>query len=189
MRRQTLFSGLDPAWSAEDIRLDPTQLPARIAANGEAVPGRRSPVAVIDNDSVTLAQAANGPFLKVPLKSYQSVLLADNASGDGKPGIVLFHENSEFNVPLCIANDADELQDAWQAWGEALGRPLARDGEDAGSRRPTAQLGGLTVSRPRARRANTFFAARRPKFLAKRDLGSAENIRIHAPEAEIIARD
>ena len=189
MRRQTLFGGLDPAWNAGHVRLDPKDLPARVAVGGDAVPGDLSPAATIGTDAVTIARAANGPSLKVPVQSYQAVLLADNASGDGSAGVVLFHENGDLNVPLCIANDCADLEDDWQAWGEALDRPLVYAQADGQVRSAESRLGALTVSRPRARRANTFFAARRPAFLTSRAMGDPDCIRIHAREAEIIARD
>lgn len=127
MRRQTLFSGLDPAWAAGDLRLDPKDLPARIAVTGDAgCPGTRAPTAVIDHNAVILSQAANGPVLSVPVRSYEAVLLAANAAGDGKAGIVLFHQNEDLSVPLCIANDFDTLREDWQLWGETLDKPLAR---------------------------------------------------------------
>ena len=188
MRRQTLFGGLDPAWAGH-VRLDPNDLPARVAVIGDAAPGSVSPVATVGADAVTIARVANGPALKVPVKSYQAVLLADNASADGNAGIVLFHENEELNVPLCIANDRAGLEEDWHAWGEALDRPLVHAEADGQVRAADSRLGALSVSRPRARRANTFFAARRPAFLTKRGLGDPDCIRIHPREAEIIARD
>ena len=189
MRRQTLFGGLDPAWHAGPVRLDPNDLPVRVAVSGDAAPGNVSPVATIGADAVTIARAANGPFLKVPVKSYEAVLLADNASAQGGAGVVLFHENEELNVPLCIANDGADLEEDWHAWGDVLDRPLVYAQTDGRMHAAESRLGALTVSRPRARRANTFFEARRPAFLTKREMGDPDCIRIHAREAEIIARD
>lgn len=136
-----------------------------------------------------LSQAANGPVLSVPVRSYEAVLLAANAAGDGKAGIVLFHQNEDLSVPLCIANDFDTLREDWQLWGETLDKPLARATDVRVPANQASRLGALQVYRPRARRANSFFAARRPAFLTRRQIGNPECIRILPREVEIIARD
>ncbi|MCC0015896.1 MAG: hypothetical protein H6878_06260 [Rhodobiaceae bacterium] len=188
MRRQTLFGGLDPAWVAGAVRLDPNELPARIAAQGDSEPGAASPVAVLDRTSVTIARSARGPFLKVPVASYAGVVLAASAAPGAGAGLVLYHETADFCVPLNVANEGDELEADWRTWGETLSRPLFFAEPDGELHEVGGRLGSLKVGFPRARRANSFFAARRPAFLAGRHVGSAECIRIHPVEAEIIAR-
>ncbi len=186
MRRQTRFGGLDPAWMAASVRLDPNVLPARIAANCDT-----QPVAVIEPKSVTLAPNAGGPFLQVPVGSYEGVVLAECASPGAGAGLVLMHDRADLSVPLCVANeqaglDAD-LEADWHAWGDTLDKPLLFAEADGAVHAANGRLGALAVSRPRPRRANAFFAARRPAFLARRALGDMARVRVFQGEREIIA--
>ena len=182
MRRQTRFGGLDPAWAAASVRLDPDGLPARIAACGGA-----QPVAVIEPDAVTLARRAGGPFLRVPVGSYAGIVLATRAAPGAGAGLVLMHDTPDFCVPLCVANETADLEADWRAWGERLDQQLLFAEADGALHPAEAPLGPLSVSRPRPRRANAFFAQRRPAFLSRRATGDMGRMHVLCGTREIIA--
>lgn len=57
------------------------------------------------------------------------------------------------------------------------------------SRRERTRGGRVAMFPPMARRANRFFADRRPEFLAKRQMGEVHQFVIWRDEDELIARE
>ena len=144
--------------------------------------------ATIEQGCITLEKwtgMVTAQKVRVPISSYRGIALALGAQSV----LTLLHEVPDFCVTLAVydpLHDTDETIRADGAgWAEALGCKLLLDpptGTAAANDLP------LTTQRPRARRANSFFAARRPGFLTKRTAGSTSATAPIRGAREIIAR-
>jgi len=203
MRRQTAGTVEVPEGAGCRVRLDPFELPARVVYSGRDQsghdrhrrPASRQQVAIVGEESVMIRRetGAGVPlYMTVPLSAYQGVLLqvrdAATAGDEALAALHLHHANPDLAVPLMQADDTDDVIADWQAWGRTLRRPLLIRGVDGSICEPYVRLGGLIVRPTAARRANTFFRERRPRFLSKRQVGGAFPGRVYR-ETEIIARD
>ena len=195
MRRQTASTAEVHEGESCRARLDPFELPARVTYLGAARAGTAQHVAIIGQDSVMIrreTEAGVPLYVTVPLAAYSGVLLTANdavhGSGHGPSvALTLHHPNGDLDVPLFEADDTDDVIADWQAWSRTLARPLLIRNSDGEICEPRERLGGLTVKPPMARRANRFFADRRPRFLCERRTGGPAFGAVYA-EAEIIAR-
>ncbi len=195
MRRQTAGTAEVPRGESRHARLDPFELPARVVyhgtprAGGHAAAGQ---VAIIGRDSVMIRRetGAGVPlYVTVPIAAYSGVLLAvRDEPGAPLVELRLHHSNSDLDVPLFEADDTCDVIADWQSWARTLSRPLLIRDADGTITEPYERLGGVVVKPAAARRANRFFAERRPRFLCRRSVGGRLPGLVHR-EAEIIARD
>ncbi len=191
MRRQTAGTAEVPGKGTGAFRLDPFHLPARVDYPATARAGTTTQTAIIDRDRVVIRRmtGAGVPlYVSVPLKSYRGILLTDAAGAPEGVALRLDHANRDLTVPLYEAADDEEVIADWQAWAQALGRPLLIADADGAIHEAQPRLGALRIQRPKARRVNKFFAERRPRFLTRRKPGGRTNGVVHR-EDEIIARD
>jgi hypothetical protein len=173
-------------------------LPARIVYRGAVragtvtKPNAGQQVAIIGADSVMIRRetGAGVPlYVTVPLSAYSGVLLSVHDAPEGRTvALRLHHRNDDLDVPLFEADDTDDVIADWQAWSRTLSRPLLIQNADGEICEPLERLGGVVVKRPLARRANRFFADRRPRFLCERKTGGTLPKTVYR-EDEIIARD
>lgn len=192
MRRQTAGTREVPEGTGRHVRLDPFDLPARVAFAGPARAGAAVHTVVIDREAVMIHRTSTTGlplYISVPVSSYRGVLLsAREEDGAARVVLRLLHANGDLGVPLLEADDADDVIADWRAWGSALGRPLLIEDAEGQVREPFSRLGAVLVKPVKARRVNTFFAERRPRFLCARRVGGPPPGRVHR-EDEIIARD
>jgi hypothetical protein len=154
---------------ASGAELPSTHPAGHLSAMADAVAGSGSVKAIFEPGRIRLEKytgMAAAQSVQVPLSSYRGITLALGAQSV----LTLLHEVEDFCVTLAVYdplhdNDEDILSEG-QRWAENLGCDLLlEDGEDRKSM-------PLAVTRPRPRRANSFFAARRPRFLTRRSTGA-----------------
>lgn len=174
MRRQTAL-GEAIADAGRAMRLDPFALPVRTSvSSGGRAPGAAS--VLLDRHQVVIQRAvANGlPLtLTVPTSAYRGVAvrMEADATGGVRVNLELQHRDPMLSVPLALADDPADIAADWQAWGKVLGLPLLLIEADGRVSEPVERIGRLTVAAPRPRRMHSFFADRRPRFLARRKTG------------------
>jgi hypothetical protein len=184
--------GASAARAAHEACADPKHSPARLAFEADA-PGGSGPdlngvQATIEPGCITLQKQtgmATVQKVRVPISSYRGITLALGAQSV----LTLLHEVPDFCVTLAVYdplhdNDETILADG-EGWAEALGCELLL--EEPGRQTVSKEL-PMATQRPRARRANSFFSARRPRFLTKRSAGDAPLAAPIRGAREIIAR-
>ena len=185
MRYQTAPSGL-PAEGRR--RLDPFALPVSFAApSGGGLPG--------DANFVTLSRNAvqiEGPrgSRTIPTSSYRGVAIRMQATTNDELKVLveLNHPDAASTVILTAADDLVDVAADWRAWARCLGLPMLLIEADGSVTRPVMTLGPVEIAEPKPRRMHSYFANRRPRFLARRKTGWArEQAMLNG--AEIIARD
>jgi hypothetical protein len=170
--RQTATSGIAPAGSGRNLRLDPLSLPVRFDAHDPRADGYTRQIE-LHRERVVLRRAVRGMqmAINVRVSDFTGVALRGN---DEAQTLVLVHRDPSLSVPLLISADGDELTEAWAVWSEIFALPRL----DEGARKPA----------PRRRRSNAI-RTRRPKFLMRRRTGFKRELPIHREEREIIARN
>ncbi|MEO8667946.1 MAG: DUF6101 family protein [Bauldia sp.] len=192
MRRQTALAGGASAGSSRAFRLDPFALPIRYtAALGDGRFGRSS--IHLDRYQATLSPSATGGvqrMLTLPVSAYAGVAVRIVASEDGtiRALVELMHDDPDLSLPLVVADEPEDVAADWQAWGRALNLPLLLIASNGEIVRAADRLGGLTVAAAKPRRRHSYFAARRPRFLARRKAGRKGPAEVVAGR-EIIARN
>jgi len=173
VRRQTATSGINPAGSSRDTRLDPLSLPMSFAAHDVRADGGIRQIE-LHRERVVLRRAVRGMRMAVNVRvsDFLGVALRDIKESQM---LVLRHRDPSLSVTLCVSTDPEEIAEAWQMWSELFSLPQLQDER----REPAA--------RRRRRNAIRF---RRPRFLMRRRIGAllnaANNFR---GEREIIARN
>jgi hypothetical protein len=147
----------------------------------------------IDRERVVLLRQGRGGqpaiTVSVPVKSYAGVavrMTPTDAAGGIEVVVELLHENPQLTLPLIVADEPEEVAADWQAWGRALNLPLLVIEQDGTVKAPLEQIGALILGAPKPRRRHSFFAGRRPRFLARRKPGRADAVEVLAGR-EIIA--
>ena len=162
-----------PAGSGRSFRLDPFTLPVRYAAGSDG--GAQD--FVLDHDRALLRRRLSaGPMvmLTVPVRAYAGVAVRIEAVGQGgdlRVVVELMHRDPALSLPLVVAKEPEDVAADWQAWGRALNLPLLVVSEDGTVKAPVERIGALTVAESKPRRRYSFFADRRPRFLARRKPG------------------
>lgn len=179
--------------SGRGFRLDPNTLPARAAPHAgdgaEATFIIERERAIIRRPSSEAADA--GDMVSVPVADFIGVAVrmepvGDN--GDVRGYVELIHANPSLTLPLVISDDPEDVARDWQAWGRTLDLPLLIIGQDGSIHNPLARNGTVRMARPKPRRRHSYFAKRRPRFLARRKPGRVEDI-VVVRGREIIARN
>ena len=173
MRRQTATSGINPAGSSRNLRLDPLSLPVRFDAHDTRADGGVRQIE-LHRERVVLHRAVLGMQMAINVRV--SDFLGVGLRGiDDAQMLVLVHRDPSLTIPLGASSDRDEIIAAWQMWSEIFGLPQLPEDKPA---EPAAR-----------RRRRNAIRARRPKFLVRRRSGYLLNpVNIHQGENEIIAR-
>ena len=173
MRRQTATSGINPAGSSRNLRLDPLSLPVRFDAHDTRADGGVRQIE-LHRERVVLHRAVLGMQMAINVRV--SDFLGVGLRGiDDAQMLVLVHRDPSLTIPLGASSDRDEIIAAWQMWSEIFGLPQLPEDKPA---EPAAR-----------RRRRNAIRARRPKFLVRRRSGDLLNpANIHQGEHEIIAR-
>jgi len=173
VRRQTKTSGINPAGSSRDLRLDPLSLPVTFAAHDSRADGYVRQVELC-HDRVVLRRAVKGMRMAVNIRVSDFRGVARRRLHEAQM-LVLLHRDPSLTIPLGTSGDLAEIDSAARMWSEILGVPEL---QDEVSRTPSAR-----------RRRRNAIRARRPKFLVRRRAGdAARTLPIHRDEREIIAR-
>lgn len=185
MRRQTAFDG---AAVAGRTRLDPFALPVSYAVPLAGRPPGAATAATIDRAMAVISRPAGR--MSLPIRAFRGVAVRISAGPDGDLTALLElnHSDASLSLTLLVADDPAELAADWKAWSRCLGLPMLLIEPDGKTTRPVETMGRVEIQAPKPRRMHSYFASRRPRFLARRKAGwqrDAERL----PGAEIIARD
>ena len=142
---------------------------------------------------VTIARRLGGVAMRVdvPCSAYRGVVLSmEGEEDDATFTIRLDHMDPDLSVVVHAAEDDCDVVAQWHAWSKLTGLPrfVERDaGELVGARE---LLGAVVLGRSRtARRRGAIAIRRRPRFLARRQVGSRKLMKRLPASREIIARD
>lgn len=194
MRRQTTATGGTSPGSSRQFRLDPVALPLRYIAKLEEGGRRRESTIYLDGErAIVKCRSSIGAPLTVclPVSAFEGVAVRMSPIGEGgdiEVVVELRHRDPALNLPLLVADDPADVADDWQAWGEVLGLPLLLVDQQDNVIVADGRSSALALLPPQPRRRHSFFADRRPRFLARRKrgrAGAAEQI----AGREIIARN
>jgi len=168
--------------------LDPFALPARIALPQQGKPPEAATTAAIDRDRVVLRGALGSRSL--PISSFRGIAVRIEANEQGITGVVLelHHSDPALSVPITATANPEDIAADWQAWSKALALPMLLIEADGSVSEPFGEPGGVKAETPKPRRLHSYFANRRPRFLARRKPGWRRAMS-RADGAEIIARD
>ncbi len=173
MRRQTATGGHASAGSSRALRLDPLSLPIRFDAHDVRADGGTRQIE-LHRERVILHRAVAGMRMAIKVQVSDFRGIACRGLDDVRM-LMLVHRDPSLSVPLCISEDADEIDRVRALWSEILGLPLLPDDTP----REPAQR----------RRRHCVVSRRRPRFLVRRRAGALLNApRNYAGEREIIAR-
>ena len=186
----------DARWSsvsARALRLDPFGLPVRFCASDAGADGRVRDIE-LHRERVVLRRSLSGMrmALNVPVKVFDGISL-QLVPGEGGEAdllaIVLEHSDPSLTLPLYLTPRPDEALAEWRAWSEVLGVPVLLASSVASS--ASAQLGHLSIERPRPRRRRrSILKKRRPSILMRRGFGKITRATpVYRGEREIIARN
>ncbi len=145
-------------------------------------------MATIDHDFAVLTRP-NGR-MSLPIRAYRgiAVRIGANGNGDLTALLELNHADAALSLTLLIADDPAELAADWKAWSRCLGLPMLLIEPDGKTTRPVETLGHVEIQAPKPRRMHSYFAGRRPRFLARRKTGWQRDTDRFVGD-EIIARD
>jgi hypothetical protein len=120
-------------------------------------------------DWVTIARRIAGleTSVNVPTQSYRGVVLQSFAEGAFR--IVLRHVDPGLDVALAEEPDDAEVIADWRQFGRITGLPLLVEDVDGRVR----EIVDGAAMRPATRRYGSALKLRRPRFLAKREMGLA----------------
>jgi hypothetical protein len=157
------------------LRLDPTDLPVcfEAALNGTTLDAPAT--VVLGTGSVVFTGSLGGSSFhrSVPLADYRGVAVRMVPADGGELRIMveLLHADPALSIPLVVATSPGDIVADWQTWSKALRRPLLLVGDDGSIIEPTKRIGSVEIGTLKPRRLHSFFAARRPRFLARRKTG------------------
>ena len=193
MRQTTATRGASVG-SSRNHRLDPTALPLHyIATFDEGGRSRQSTIYLDHRQAIIKRRSSIGAPLTVclPVSGFDGVAVRMSPIGDAgdiEVIVELRHRDPALSLPLLVADDPAEIADDWRAWGEVLNLPLLIVDRDDRVIAAESRAGALGRVPPHQRRRHSFFAERRPRFLARRKSGQPGRLeRLYA--REIIARD
>jgi hypothetical protein len=168
-------------------RLDPFALPVSFAVPPAGKPPGAATSAVLDIDKVIVSRP--GGQLALPIRAYRGIA-ARMATTDGAVRVVLElnHRDPTLTLTLAAADEPADLAADWLAWSRALRLPMLIIDHNGMISRPEAMVGALRTKAPKPRRMHSYFAARRPRFLARRKPGWQRPVEIVSGD-ELIARD
>jgi hypothetical protein len=182
LRRQTAsgFAGAKPGQ-------EQFVLPVRSANVSVGEPSGSTISAIVDRDSVAVCRPSG--TTSASLRSYRGVAVR-MVPTDGKLAVVLElnHPDPRLTVPISIAENPEDIAQEWRIWSQNLDLPMLLFEADGSISRPVNTLGQLEIALPKSRRMHSYFASRRPRFLARRKAGWPQR-QTQLRGREIIARD
>jgi hypothetical protein len=190
MRRQTTSVPKAPAPDHDQSWAAPGRSFRFVMPDPRAEGGVRA-IEIADGQ-VTIERSIAGVRMRlaIPATLYEGVALevgSDEETGY-RVAVRLAHEDPELDVLLFEAFDDQDVTAEWQLWANRLGLPLLVSELDGSFSEPFPRLGALLIAAPRPRRKPAHFAARRPRFLARRRVGRVVANPVIHKEREIIAR-
>lgn len=167
--------------------LDPGALPVRFAVPRAGRPPGGITIATIDRHRAMLSNADGTQT--IPISGFRGVAVRMDIGDTGTLMVVLelCHRDPALSIPIKIASDPIEVAPDWQAWARSLGLPMLLIEADGTVSEAMAEPSGALAGLPAPRRMHSYFAGRRPRFLARRKPGWQRSIEPVGGD-EIVAR-
>lgn len=173
------------------LRLDPTNLPARYrAAIGTDDQSAIDASVYLDGSGVIVKRQLSGlPLtLSMPFSAFEGVAVRLVPEGDD--GLVahveLLHSNPELSIPLTVTRHMETAAEDWQSWAKRLGLPMLLVERDGVAERVGPGV-SLPIGDPVPRRAHGLTASRRPRFNTRRSVGQSGDMPVYRGSREIIS--
>lgn len=185
-------TGLKPVWAGRNMRLDPFRLPQVVSYATRDDFG--DVTFTIDQRGAVvrrrLEMSGVPAIIALPAKAFRGVAARALEDEDGNVTVTLelLHNDPALSVPLLVACDLDDVAADWRAWAEAYRLPMLLIEADGVARTLEESLGAVRKAPVRERRQGRAANARRPRFLARRKVGSL-GVRLVVDGQEIIARE
>lgn len=185
-------TGLKPVWAGRNMRLDPFRLPQVVSYATRDDFG--DVTFTIDQRGAVvrrrLEMSGVPAIIALPAKAFRGVAARALEDEDGNVTVTLelLHNDPALSVPLLVACDLDDVAADWRAWAEAYCLPMLLIEADGIARTLEESLGAVRRAPVRERRQGKAANARRPRFLARRKVGSL-GVRLVVDGQEIIARE
>lgn len=149
----------------------------RIVTSDARADGRRRCVDV-DRMQVKIDRTLSGMRMNivVPSKAYRGVALSIASACDGQEiaSLQLVHRDPDLNVPLSQAQRSDELIAQWTSWADFFQLPRLLENEKGALETVDVKLGAIRLGDSQtSRRLTKTVGQRRPRFLARRRVGTA----------------
>ncbi|MBK1794548.1 hypothetical protein JHL21_08525 [Devosia sp. WQ 349] len=137
--------------------------------------GHREPVKTVTVRK-QLEQSGVAIKVKVPVAEFVGVAVATKISDEGvlTSVIELVHADHELNYKVFEEEGNLNVVAEWQNWGKKLRLPLFIKAGDGSYMPYTQQVDGVMVGQTAPRRRLAADAARRPRFLNRRQTGQLE---------------
>lgn len=182
--------GAQPLWAGHEFRLDPTRLPQKMCYASRVGQGEVS--ITIDRRGAVLKTVLNSSKLPLNIALPNRVFrgVAARAIETGKDSAVvtleLLHDDENLCVPLRVGHELADIARDWQLWSQLLDLPMILFDAD-GVARTLDESARVSMETNYPRRPPAIFRDRRPRFLARRRMGSL-GVRLMVDGEEIIAR-
>jgi len=180
-----------PVWAGHEFRLDPTRLPQKLCYASRT--GRGEVDITIDKRGAVLKTvlSESGLPLNIALPARVFRGVAARAIDHGPAGAMvtleLLHDDDNLCVPLRVGHELSDVARDWQIWSDLLDLPMILFDADGVARSLDESAARVDTKHPFPRRQPAIFADRRPRFLARRRLGTL-GVRLMVGGDEIIAR-
>jgi hypothetical protein len=184
-------TGLKPVWAGRNMRLDPLRLPQVVSYATRDDFG--DDTFTIDQRGAVvrrrLEMSGLPAIIALPANAFRGVAARAIEDEDGNVTVTLelLHNDPMLSVPLLVAHDLDDVAADWRAWADAYRLPMLLIEADGIARTLEESLGAVRKAPVRERRQGKAANARRPRFLARRKVGSL-GVRLVVDGQEIIAR-
>jgi hypothetical protein len=184
-------TGLKPVWAGRNMRLDPFRLPQTVSYATRDDFG--DVTFTIDQRGAVvrrrLEMSGVPAIIALPANAFRGVAARAIEDEDGNVTVTLelLHNDPMLSVPLLVADDLDDVAADWRAWAEAYRLPMLLIEADGVARTLEESLGAVRMAPVCERRQGRAANARRPRFLARRKVGSL-GVRLVVDGQEIIAR-
>ncbi|MCO6048521.1 DUF6101 family protein [Mesorhizobium sp. RP14(2022)] len=183
---------LQPNVLARTMRLDPFCLPQAMHYTQRDRFGEVT--FTLDKRGATIRrqlQLSNLPAtVALPANAFRGVAASavEDDLGNVTVTLQLLHADPMLSVPLLIAHDLDDVAADWRGWADAYRLPMLLIEADGEARTLEESLGAVARSSATPRRQGRATHARRPRFLARRKVGSL-GVRLVVQGQPIISAD
>lgn len=187
-----MTTGAQPVWAGHEFRLDPNQLPQKLSYAPRD--GNQEVSITVDARGAMVKRQLQKSGLPVAMALPNNVFrgVAARAVDTGPESHIvtleLLHDDDELCVPLCVGHELADIARDWKIWSELLGLPMmiiTADGV-AQTLEENAEAAAIKMGPAKPRRHHSFFAERRPRFLARRRMGTL-GVRLMVDGDEIIS--
>lgn len=186
-----MHTGLKPVWAGHHFRLDPLRLPQSACYAGRDMAGEVT--VTIDRRGAVVKRRLDMSGLQLslalPKRVFRGVCARAIQDDRGRVTVTLelLHHDHNLSVPLLVSDDLDDIAADWRAWADIFCLPMMLIESDGIARKLDEMMGAMRLDEPRDRRKGAVTAPRRPRFLARRRMGSL-GLRLVIKGREIIAR-